>query len=122
MKIAIRVHPPFTAYQYNVVMKENESIDSAGFDDRASTGDRNVVKHTRNAVIRVATEAQRLKKKTSDLGKSVEQRWQDSKPLQQRVKNNVQKAGKQVVDFGKDISQGVREGVAEVSHKKNEQE
>ena len=93
---------------------ENNQRSDLNSPDLTSVEDRKVVKNTREAVVKVATGARRLKDKTVDLKKRAEQKWQDTKPFQQKVKSNIQGAGKRVVDFGKDVSQGVREGVTAV--------
>ncbi len=73
-----------------------------------------VVKVTRDAVIRTAAGVRALQKKTAELAADAKKRWEESKPRQQRAKDQVRKAAQQVVDFGKDVGEGLKEGLADV--------
>lgn len=66
-----------------------------------------VAKTARDAVLNVADRVQDLKEKTW-------RAWEESKPRQQKIKENLRVAGEKVVAFGKDVGTGFKEGIAEV--------
>ena len=73
-----------------------------------------VSKATRDAVVSTAAHVQMLKEKTTELAHKAGEKWEESKPRQQEAKNEIKKAAHKVVDFGKDVHKGFKEGVSEV--------
>ena len=73
-----------------------------------------VVSTVRDAIVRAAKEAALLKQQSMDMAGKVKKGWNDSEPQRSKAKSDIQKAGNSVVDFAKDVAQGVKEGIAEV--------
>lgn len=81
------------------------------------TNNKKVVSAVRDSIINAAKEAQLIKQKTTDLAKKVEKGWVDSKPSRDKAATDIQKAAQSIVDFGKDVAQGVKEGMSEIQKK-----
>ena len=81
-----------------------------------------VVQKVRAAIVAAAWDADVIRKKTSTLAKRAEMKWEASKPLQRKVQGDVRRAAHDVVEFGKSVAQGVKEGVREVRMKSERRE
>ncbi len=76
----------------------------------------NTVKATREAVVAAARRAGMLRQKTAKLARDSQKTWKGSKSRQQATKQ-LEKAARTVVRFGKDVREGLKEGIAEVQKK-----
>lgn len=75
---------------------------------------RKVMKTTRDAVIAAAERMRLLKQKTMALARKAENKWEGTKPQQQKAKEALKQAGRTIVDFEKDVREGLKQGLAEV--------
>ena len=74
---------------------------------------RPVVNATRDAVVNAAERIDLLKKKTAELARKAGKKWEESKPRRQKATDDLKKAGHRVIGFGKDVGDGLKEGIAE---------
>lgn len=77
-----------------------------------------VTKATRDVIIGTAASMQTLKKKTNELAQMAEKKWQESKPNQQKAKDEIKKVATRVASFGKGVGKGIKEGIAQVQKEK----
>ena len=87
--------------------------------EQDDTSSEKVTKATRDAVIKAAARLQKLANQSAKLAAEAEKKWQESKPRQQKLKNDLQKIAEQIVAFGNEVSEGLKQGFAEVKRKNN---
>lgn len=73
-----------------------------------------VLTNTRNAVILAAERMQKLASETKKLVGAAEKKWEQSKPAQRQIKNELKKVAAQAAIIGRDVREGLKEGFAEV--------
>ncbi len=89
----------------------------------------NVSRVTRDAVISAAEHVQIIKEKTDELikktkkivnkaKKGAEKKWEESKSYQENVKDELKKTSQKVVDFGKDVKSGFKDGLNDLKKRK----
>lgn len=77
---------------------------------KKTTRTQSVADSTRKLVVKAGDHFQNIKEKAT-------QSWNDSKPYQQKIKENLKEVGQKVADLGEGVSVGLREGIAEVQKK-----
>ena len=82
--------------------------------NNTSKESRKVTKATRDAVIAAAQRMQLLKLQTIALARKAGNKWEGSKPQQQKAKDAVKKAASRIVDFERSVREGLKQGLAEV--------
>lgn len=73
-----------------------------------------VITKVRNSIIAAAREAEVLKIKTNRLAQRAGEKWEESKPLQEKAARNIREVAQEIIAFSKSVAQGVKEGVREV--------
>ncbi len=76
-----------------------------------------VVQAVRDSIIAAAREAGVAKGKAAGLAKKAGEKWQETKPHQQKAVRDVKDVARSILTFSKSVAQGVKEGVKEVSKK-----
>ncbi len=69
---------------------------------------------TRDAVVGAAEKIQLLRKKAIALARKAGNKWEDTKPQQQKAKEALKQAGRTIADFERDVREGLKQGIAEV--------
>ncbi|MBV9349859.1 MAG: hypothetical protein JO026_03840 [Patescibacteria group bacterium] len=75
------------------------------------------VKAARDAVVNAAAHVDLLKKKTDSLAKEAEKKWQGTKPSREKARQELRKAAELLLEFERDVKEGIRQGLAEVKKK-----
>ncbi|MFA5987581.1 MAG: hypothetical protein WC797_02945 [Candidatus Paceibacterota bacterium] len=90
--------------------------------------DKKVISTVKNAVVVTAAKAELLEQKAKKAAGMMKQKWDSTKSKREKAKQKTkavlekaeQRAGgilKKTIQFGKDVAEGVREGVDEVKKK-----
>lgn len=74
----------------------------------------NVSNTTRSAVVGAAEQMRILREKTAELAHKAGEKWEESNPQRQKAKDMLEKTAQHIVDFGKEVQNGFKEGIAEV--------
>ena len=73
---------------------------------------------TRDAVVGAAHAVRTVQEKADELVHGVDEKWEESKPQQQKAKDELKKAKDRVIEFGQEVEKGFKEGIVEVQKRK----
>lgn len=75
---------------------------------------RKVVNATRDAVVNAVKRMETLRKKTGELAKKAQKRWKESKPQREKAERELKKGARRAVAFGKEVRDGLKQGLSEI--------